>query len=376
MEQENLKITKKSNFSGGKFIVSYICIRGGTAIVWLVKDKAGKTYAMKQITKKSSINSYGYNIGVDSEQSSLAAFREYKILKTLLDSKDIDVKNMVIGVADFLEDNNDIWIVFEKGGSSLSNLNFKLKGEFSQGERIYSIKKGYFLKFLFDDLNNLKILIRKLLYFIDFLNNYGIVHCDLKPENILIDFDPSKLKKDSICVKEVFSRIKIIDFGSAFFIDNPENFSGNTPEYMTPEMNDLIEKKTPAREMTAFLKSLKSNPWSIDIWSLGVSILEMAIACPLWMNYKAKVTVQGRVIYKTGLFGVNGRDSTKIYNKQVEVSKSVGKLMQDSLIVKDNEKSLLADLLSQMLDLDYRKRISPLKALEHPFLCLRAEIKK
>jgi serine/threonine protein kinase len=331
---------------------------------------------MKQISKKSFTNSYGMNVTTDGEQSSAAARREYLILKTLLASKDKDSRNMVIGLADFIEDNNDIWIVFEKAGSSLSNLNFKLKGEFYQGQRIYSIKKGYFLKFLFDDLNNLKILMRKLLKFINFLNTNGVIHCDLKPENILFDFDLSNIKKDSASVNQVFSKMKIIDFGSAFFIDNPENFSSNTPEYMSPEINEHMEKKTQAREMIAFLQSLKSHPWAIDIWSLGVSILEMSIACPLWMNYKAKVIVRGKVIYKTGLFGVNGRDGTKIYNKQVEVSKSVGKLMQDSLIVNETERSLLVDLLSSMLELDYRKRISPLKALEHPFLTLRGEIKK
>ncbi len=49
----------------------------------------------------------------------------------------------------FCEDNNDIWFSFEKGGKSLSTLNFKIKGEFINNERIYYIQKGIFQKFIF-----------------------------------------------------------------------------------------------------------------------------------------------------------------------------------------------------------------------------------
>ena len=49
------------------------------------------------------------------------------------------------------------------------------------------------------------------------------------------------------------------------------------------------------------------------MWSLGVTLLELVLACPLWMSYKAKVVIRDKVIYKTGLFGVKGRESGKIY---------------------------------------------------------------
>ena len=49
----------------------------------------------------------------------------------------------------FYEDNNDIWLSFEKGAKSLSTLTFKIKGEFINNERIYYIQKGIFQKFIF-----------------------------------------------------------------------------------------------------------------------------------------------------------------------------------------------------------------------------------
>jgi serine/threonine protein kinase len=199
------------------------------------------------------------------------------------------------------EDNNDIWLVFEKGGRSLSSLIFKIKGEFLGNERIYSIKKGRFLMYLIDDINNLKNFIKKLLHFINFLNENGIVHCDLKPENILIDYE-KVLDTDCSTPKYLFSDLKVIDFGSAFYINNPENFSSNTPEYMSPEITDLIEKNASSKDLSNFLKNLKQWPWCVDIWSLGVTILEIILSCPLWMNYKSKVIINGKVYLKFNLF--------------------------------------------------------------------------
>jgi serine/threonine protein kinase len=266
----------------------------------------------------------------------------------------------MINLIDYSEDTNDIWLVFEKGGRSLSTLLFKIKGEFLKDERIYSIKKGYFLKYLLEDMSLFKKFFKQILLFISFLNMRGIVHCDLKPENILVDFS---VFENQMEVKNV----KIIDFGSAFFISNPDNFSSNTPEYMSPEITELIEKNASSKDITNFLKGLKSWPWCIDMWSLGVSILEIILSCPLWMNYKAKVIIHGKTIYKTGLFGVKGRNGAKIHSKQLDLVSSISKLVNESLLKDENDKKLLSDLLSGMLDLNYKTRMNPTEALKHPF---------
>lgn len=359
--------------------------------MWLCRDSSGNEFALKQIAKKSN------------NTNAMIARREIDILNCLNNKSD-SANTKMITLFDHIEDNNDLWLIFEKGGRSVSNLIFKIKGEFLNNERIYLIKKGDFLKHLFLDINNLKSFLTQMLNFIHFLNTHGIVHCDLKPDNILIDYEYDNKDYENILIntegdsnnipsgknsnkqfnfnlqdnntntdnttnnnKLIIKNLKIIDFGSAFFLSNPDNFSSNTPEYMSPEITDLIEKNVSSKEITSFLKNLKQYPWCIDMWSLGVTILEMALSCPLWMSYKAKVVIYGKVIYKTGLFGVKGRSGSKIYSKQIEVSNNVHKLMQDCLVKNEKDKQLLSDLLSQMLDLNYKTRISPLNALNHEF---------
>ena len=91
--------------------------------------------------------------------------------------------------------------------------------------------------------------------------------------------------------------MKLIDFGSAFRINEPDNFSSNTPEYMPPEITELIEKKCSNKEIINFLKSLDKFPYAIDVWSLGVMMLEILLSCPVWMSYKTKTFINGKVSF-------------------------------------------------------------------------------
>lgn len=49
--------------------------------------------------------------------------------------------------------------------------------------------------------------------FLNLLNSAGVVHADLKPDNIIIDFDEEK---------QVINSLKVIDFGSAFLLNDEE----------------------------------------------------------------------------------------------------------------------------------------------------------
>ena len=67
-----------------------------------------------------------------------------------------------------------------------------------------------------------------------------------------------------------------------------------TPEYLPPEILDFIDFRM--MNMVAYnnkqdqlnIKS-KLNPWSIDVFSLGVIVLEIVIGFPIWMSYKGRI---------------------------------------------------------------------------------------
>lgn len=253
--------------------------KGGCGVVFLCKNlKTDKEYALKQICKRNK-----------SESTLLDLKKEVEINFELTSEK----QNYLLKLIDFIEDSYDMWLVFDKGGNSLGNLLFKIKGEFYNNERIYFIKKGRFYQHLFYDKEiNFKNFLRKILETINYMSSkHEIVHCDIKPDNILF-----KYNSDLPLSSEIdFTEMKFIDLGSAFRICDPNNFSSNTPEYMPPEITELIEKKYSSKEIYNFLKNFDKYPYAIDIWSLGVMILEILISCPVWMSYKARTIIKGKV---------------------------------------------------------------------------------
>ncbi|KAH7023140.1 hypothetical protein EDB80DRAFT_31175 [Ilyonectria destructans] len=101
-----------------------------------------------------------------------------------------------------------------------------------------------------------------------YLHESGIAHRDIKPENILLDHN---------------GIIKYVDFGAAKVIarqgrtlaadghgsSQPNRSMTGTPMYMSPE---VIKGENPGK------------PGSVDIWSLGCVILEMATGRRPWAN--------------------------------------------------------------------------------------------
>ena len=109
---------------------------------------------------------------------------------------------------------------------------------------------------------------------------------------------------------------------------------------------------------------------SIDIWSFGITLLEMCLCCPIWMSYKSKVILNGKVHYSNGLFGCKRRNGNKIFQKQVELSKNLNKIIKNSILYMFNkeDKDNFIDLLGKMIEIDYKKRITTKQALCHTFL--------
>ncbi|XP_052898066.1 ovarian-specific serine/threonine-protein kinase Lok-like [Anopheles moucheti] len=86
---------------------------------------------------------------------------------------------------------------------------------------------------------------------IAYLHEQGIIHRDLKPDNILL--------KDS----NVYTLLKVSDFGSSKFLDNTMYMRTvcGTPEYIAPEVLEQGNHK------------MYTN--KVDIWSLGVILYTM-----------------------------------------------------------------------------------------------------
>ena len=352
---KEISLTKEEkSIYGNRNMKNYIKIKllgkGGCGIVWLCYkniSNENKEYAVKQISKKNNNNQSLLNI----------ARNEINILK-YLNEKNNTHCDIIPKIFDHYEDNNDIWFSYEKGGNSLSTLSFKIKGEFEKGERIYNIQKGVFIKYLFSNIMQFKFFIKKILYGIDFINSQGIIHADIKPENILIEYSN---------INNIFEikKIKIIDYGSSFNYITALNINSNTPEYLCPEITNLNLNKN-------FLQNLKENKNyinCIDIWSLGVTILELCLSCPIWMSYKSKIFLNEKYYYTFGYFGCKGREGNKIYQKQIDLSKNLKKILNNSLVYMfdKSNKDMFIDLLGKMLEFNYKKRINIKQALNHPF---------
>ena len=324
--------------------------KGGYGVVWACKknlDENMQIYAVKQTSKKNVASHLKEDILQISKN-------EINVLKKLNE----DECDLIPKIYEKYEDSSDIWFSFEKGGISLSSLSFNIKGIFEKGERIYQIQKGEFLIMLFKNLSQFKFFVKKIIEGIDYINKKGIIHSDIKPENILVQFNINNEPEKNLEIKSV----KIVDYGSAFYLENKSPLITNTPEYLCPEI--MTNNKD-------FIKEINNGNYinSIDIWSFGISLLELCLCCPIWMSYKTKNVINGKINYSMGYFGCKGRDENKIYQKQINLSKNLNKILKNSLIYMFDEKNKnnFVDLLGKMLCFDYTKRITTQEALNHPF---------
>ena len=324
--------------------------KGGYGVVWACKknlDENMQIYAVKQTSKKNVASHLKEDILQISKN-------EINVLKKLNE----DECDLIPKIYETYEDSSDIWFSFEKGGISLSSLSFNIKGIFEKGERIYQIQKGEFLIMLFKNLSQFKFFVKKIIEGIDYINKKGIIHSDIKPENILVQFNINNEPEKNFEINSV----KIVDYGSAFYLENKSPLITNTPEYLCPEI--MTNNKD-------FIKEINNGNYinSIDIWSFGISLLELCLCCPIWMSYKTKNVINGKINYSMGYFGCKGRDENKIYQKQIDLSKNLNKILKNSLIYMFDEKNKnnFVDLLGKMLCFDYTKRITTQEALNHPF---------
>ena len=150
-----------------------------------------------------------------------------------------------------------------------------------------------------DNFKLFRKVITQMLISLHCLAKKQIVHCDLKPENILIKFDEENVSANEI---------KIIDFGAAFEFTGSPFLSVTTPEYLPPEFLQLFSHRKNLNNRQKHEQILKTcHPWSIDIWSLGVIIIEMLVGIPVWMSFKCKTNSSGKELVTIGLFSSTSR---------------------------------------------------------------------
>jgi serine/threonine protein kinase len=115
-----------------------------------------------------------------------------------------------------------------------------------------------------------------------------------------------------------------------------------------------------------------------DVWSLGSILLEIISGFPLWLSLKARVkSLDNRSIINYGIFGVSGRDNSKILQKQNQIFGSKGGIAQLKSALKKGydvsgnkliDNPLFNKLLAGLLEFDPEKRMSPQEIMQSDFL--------
>lgn len=160
------------------------------------------------------------------------------------------------------------------------------------------------------------------------LHSVGIIHRDIKPENLLLTFD---------------GHVKIADFGwCADLAERPQALAG-TFQFMAPEILREEEAQTPA----------------VDVWSAGVSIIQMLIGRPF--------LVLALGMGPTGLTVTDPQGANK-----VKIARLVCEIHQICPLQDEMRPPYLSELcwdfVKQMLMPMVPLRISTQDALAHPWI--------
>ena len=253
---------------------------------------------------------------------------EIKVLETLRDH-DIEDAMGVIRMKNFLVFRKHICITFE-----LLSLNLY---EFLQANNFQGLSLGLIRRFAV-----------QLLVTLSYVKENAIIHCDLKPENILLK-QPSK------------SGIKVIDFGSACFEDSRVYTYIQSRFYRAPEIMLGIPYTS-----------------AIDIWSFGCILAELYYGYPLFPGESEKeqllcimeicgvppphVLAQST---RVKLFFDEVGAPRIVPNSRGKVRTPSTKKLEEALQCED---AAFLNLLRRCFDWDPVTRITPLEALQHPWL--------
>ena len=256
------------------------------------------------------------------------AMTEIKIL-SLISSSDINNDSNNVKFYNYFLFRNHICLVFELLGKNLY--------EFLQMNNFSGL-----------DINLIKNYTKQILFSLLFLRNMGIIHCDLKPENILIF--PNNA-----------SQVKVIDFGSSCLESERIYFYIQSRFYRAPEV----------------IFDLGYN-YEIDMWSLGCILYELYTGEPLFSGINEieqiylimeKIGLPPKYIIENSpkqmLFFDSNLKPFKLKDEEGNYIIPGGKKIKD--IMKEAPKSFV-DFINKCLKWNPFERITPSKALLHPFI--------
>lgn len=188
---------------------------------------------------------------------------------------------------------------------------FWLVMEFLEGGTLSDARAGHeFLE------NEISYVAKELLQALSYLHENGLVHRDLKSANIMMS---------------VMGEIKLIDFGLSIeqkHLKKPSMVG--SPHWMAPEMIN---------------RQIYSS--AVDIWSFGVSLLELTNRNPPWNESKIKT------MFLTATEG-----------------------MKNPLTDPEKWSDSYKDFLSRVFEMDQFKRATAKELLQHPFLKQAGEARK